>query len=182
MFRDSWQLRCRTLPKSENKTAEVSLGCRCPQKGLRCQSCDGPAPVHLERLVRTDGPRQDPQRKSHSIFQHLIQLPATMHRDVQPRTTALTPFPFAKTKPKPKPSRSQLAKLSAFSEANPGISESLALFLGAERKKRFQVVKRCPSRLFSVPSWVPRILFSESFRCCLPRTGFTVCLSRTVCF
>lgn len=36
-------------------------------------------------------------------------------------------------------------------------------------------VKRCPCRLFPVPSLVPRIVFSESFRCCLPGTGFAVC-------
>lgn len=90
-----------------------------------------------------------------------------MQTGVQLRKTTLKPFPFPKTKPKP--SQSQVAKLSAFSEANPAVFESLALFLCVQ--KRLQLEKQCPLGLFSVP----RISFSESFRCCLPRTGFTVC-------
>ena len=86
---------------------------------------------------------------------------------------ALKPLPCAGRKKKQNQnSESRSAEWNAFSEANPGILK--AWLRVSVWKKDSRLLKAFMLVCFLHLHEDPKILFSESFRCCLPRNGFPV--------
>ena len=97
---------------------------------------------------------------------------------MQPRTAALKPL--VQGEKKNQKTQKAVQRVKCLFRSQLGDFESLALCLGL--KKRFQAVKGFHVVCFLHPHEYSKILFSESFRCCLPRNGFPVCCAPNIFF